>query len=164
MASKAVAEEAKALREALNRHIHLYHVLDAPEITDAEYDAMYDRLVALEEAHPDLVVADSPTQRVGAEPLAEFASVVHERPMLSLDKCTTDDEFRAWEERCRKLLGDVDAFRFACEPKIDGVAVSLIYRGGMLERAATRGDGQTGEDITANVRTIRAIPLQLRMH
>lgn len=156
------AREAAELRDRLDHHLHRYHVLDDPEITDAEYDALFDRLLAIEAAHPELVVPDSPTQRVGAEPSERFAEVRHEVPMLSLDKCNSIAELNAWEERCRRLLDEGDELRYYCEPKIDGVAVSLLYRDGALVRGATRGNGETGEDITANVRTIREIPLRLR--
>lgn len=153
--------EVAALREELNNHRHRYFVLDDPEISDAEYDALFDRLSHLEEAHPELVTPDSPTQRVGAAPSTQFAEVRHETPMLSLDKCTSTAELEAWEERCRRLLGPNDELSYFCEPKIDGVAVSLLYADGTLVRAATRGDGETGENITANVRTIPEIPLEL---
>lgn len=154
--------EAADLRERLDHHLYRYHVQDDPEITDAEYDALYDRLVAIETAYPELVVPDSPTQRVGAEPSERFAEVRHETPMLSLDKCSSIAELNAWEERCHRLLDEGDELRYFCEPKIDGVAVSLLYRDGTLVRGATRGNGDAGEDITANVRTIGAIPLKLR--
>ncbi|XOV82278.1 MAG: NAD-dependent DNA ligase LigA [bacterium] len=150
------------LREELNHHIHRYHVLDEPEISDGQYDALYDELVAIESAHPDWITADSPSQRVGAAPLAEFNQVRHDIPMLSLDKCTTADELRDWIERCKGLVDQPDAMRLSCEPKIDGVAVALNYEHGVLTLAATRGDGETGEDITANVRTIKSVPLRLR--
>ena len=153
--------EVAALREAVDYHRHRYFVLDDPEITDAEYDALYDRLSALEAAHPDLVTVDSPTQRLGAPPSAQFEEVRHETPMLSLDKCTSPSELAAWEERCRRLLDPDDELSYFCEPKIDGVAVGLLYAEGILVRAATRGDGDTGEDITANVRTISDVPLRL---
>lgn len=155
------AAEIAALRERIRYHLHRYHVLDDPELADGEYDALFDRLVALEEAYPEFVVADSPTQRVGAEPLPAFDSVAHELPMLSLDKCLSEDEFAEWEARCRARVDYEGDFEFTCEPKIDGVAVSLIYEDGVLVRGATRGDGQTGEDITANVRTVSAVPLRL---
>ncbi len=157
-----VGAEVDALREQIRHHLHRYHVLDDPEIADGEYDALLDRLIALEERHPELVEPDSPTQRVGAEPLSAFEAVVHELPMLSLDKCLAEDEFAEWEGRCRSRVDYEGDFDFTCEPKIDGVAVSLIYEHGVLVRGATRGDGQTGEDITANVRTVSAIPLRLR--
>ena len=156
------AREAAELRDRLNHHLYRYHVLDDPEIADVEYDALYDRLVAIETAHPDLVVPDSPTQRIGAEPSPRFAEVRHEIPMLSLDKCSSLDELNAWEDRCRRLLDEADELTYYCEPKVDGVAVSLLYRDRVLVRGATRGNGETGEDITANVRTIGAIPLKLR--
>ena len=153
--------EVAALREELNYHRHRYFVLDDPEIPDAEYDALFDRLVDLERSHPELVTPDSPTQRVGAAPSNQFDEVRHDTPMLSLDKCTSADELAAWEERCRRLLDPDDELSYFCEPKIDGVAVSLLYVDGVLARAATRGDGETGEDITANVRTIPDIPIRL---
>ncbi len=153
--------DIEALRGEINHHLHRYFVLDDPEISDTEYDALYDRLVALEEAHPELVTDDSPTRRVGAAPASKFVEIRHDTPMLSLDKCTSIEELTAWETRCRRLLDEGDELDYFCEPKIDGVAVSLLYRDGRLVRAATRGDGTTGEDITANVRTIRAVPLRL---
>lgn len=162
--------EVAALREELNYHRHRYFVLDDPEIPDAEYDALFDRLVDLERSHPGLVTPDSPTQRVGAAPSNQFDEVRHATPMLSLGKCTSADELAAWEEslarrlagqRGRRLLDPTDELSYFCEPKIDGVAVSLLYVDGVLARAATRGDGETGEDITANVRTIPDIPIRL---
>ncbi len=161
-APRSVRQEIDALREALAYHNYRYHVLDDPDVADGDYDVLFDRLSALEDQYPELVSADSPTQRVGAQPKAEFGSVEHESPMLSLDKCTTLDEVVAWDERCRSRLGRVAPLDYSCEPKIDGVAVSLHYARGELALAATRGDGTTGEDITANVRTIAAIPLRLR--
>lgn len=155
------ADEISALREQIRYHLHRYHVLDDPEIADGEYDALFDRLVALEERFPEFVVADSPTQRVGVEPSAAFDTVAHELPMLSLDKCLSEEEFAEWEARCRSRVDYEGDFEFACEPKIDGVAVSLMYEEGRLVRGATRGDGQAGEDITANVRTVPAVPLRL---
>ena len=154
--------EVTALRETLRYHNHRYHVLDDPEISDPDYDVLFDRLVELESNHPELIDANSPTQRVGAEPLPEFASVSHFQPMLSLDKCVSGEELNDWDARGRNRLERDQDLEFTCEPKIDGVAVSLQYRAGELVQAATRGDGQTGEDITANVRTIGAVPLELR--
>ena len=148
------------LRELIHYHNHRYHVLDDPEIADTEYDALFDELVALEQAHPELVTADSPTRRVGSEPLSAFAAVTHPVAMLSLEKVSAEDELAEWIGRCRARL-DEESIAFTCEPKIDGVAVALTYVGGRLVLAATRGDGQTGEDITANVRTIAAVPLRL---
>jgi DNA ligase (NAD+) len=154
-------EALERLRAQIHYHNYRYHVLDDPEIPDAEYDALFDRLRAIEAAHPEWIDPDSPSQRVGATPSAEFAPVTHAVPMLSLDKCTTAEELAAWEARCLARLGRVDPLDYVCEPKIDGVAVSLTYRHGSLRQGATRGDGQTGEDITANVRTIPSVPLKL---
>ncbi|MYD98032.1 MAG: NAD-dependent DNA ligase LigA, partial [Gammaproteobacteria bacterium] len=157
----AARREIDTLRKELNHHLHRYFVLDDPEISDSEYDALYDRLVTLEEAHPDLVTPDSPTQRVGAAASSKFVEIRHDTPMLSLDKCTSIEELTAWETRCRRLLDEGDEPDYFCEPKIDGVAVSLLYTDRVLVRAATRGDGETGEDITPNVRTIPEIPIEL---
>ena len=159
--SDAVQARLDGLRTLLDHHNYCYHVLDAPEIADAEYDALFDELIALEAAHPALVTPESPSQRVGASPLAEFAAVTHEVAMLSLEKTAAPTELRDWANRCGTRLGD-EPMAFCCEPKIDGVAVALTYEAGRLALAATRGDGQTGEDITANVRTIPAVPLRLR--
>jgi DNA ligase (NAD+) len=163
MTRKKIAVELRAdeLRELLRFHNHRYHVLDSPEIADTEYDALYDELVRLEALDPELVTADSPSQRVGATPIGQFRSVTHEVPMLSLDKCTTFDELKDWIERCRGRLEADEELQFACEPKIDGVAVALVYESGRLVLGATRGDGEIGEDITANVRTIGSVPLRL---
>ena len=161
-AAASRTEEAATLRAELAHHAHRYYVLDDPEIADAEYDALFDRLVALEAEHPQLVTPDSPTSRVGGDPLPKFQEVRHATPMLSLDKCVSLDELEAWQTRCRRLLDDDDEPTYFCEPKIDGVAVSLLYVDGLLRRGATRGNGETGEDITANVRTIGAVPLRLR--
>ncbi|MEM9743143.1 MAG: NAD-dependent DNA ligase LigA [Pseudomonadota bacterium] len=158
--STTPATQMQALVTQLRALAHRYYVLDDPAVTDAEYDALYDELTALEAAHPALVDPDSPTQRVGGAPLAGFTPVTHSRPMLSLDKSTTGDELKAWMARNSERL-DGATIRYACEPKIDGVAVALRYEQGRLVRAATRGDGTTGEDITANVRTIPAVPLVL---
>lgn len=150
------------LKDLLNYHLHRYHVLDSPEISDAEYDVLFDELVALEEAHPDWISPDSPSLRVGGRPLDQFDKVTHTVPMLSLDKCTTQEELSDWMVRCEGRVDLPQALEYSCEPKIDGVAVALIYEAGRLVLASTRGDGQTGEDITANVRTIGAIPLVLQ--
>ncbi|MXY05459.1 MAG: NAD-dependent DNA ligase LigA [Gammaproteobacteria bacterium] len=159
--SEGVQARLEALRTQLDHHNYCYHVLDAPEIADAEFDALFDELIALEAAHPALITPESPSQRVGAAPLAEFAAVTHEVAMLSLEKTATPTELEDWANRCRTRLGE-ESMAFCCEPKIDGVAVALVYADGQLALAATRGDGQTGEDITANVRTIGAVPLRLR--
>jgi DNA ligase (NAD+) len=156
-----VNERIRTLREQLNLHNHRYYVLDSPLIADAEYDALLRELRSLEEAHPELVTPDSPTQRVGAAPSPEFREVVHPQPMLSLANAFDDEELAAWHRRAAGLL-ETDAFSLVCEPKIDGLAVALIYERGHLVQAATRGDGTRGEDVTANVRTIASVPLVLQ--
>ena len=162
MSSSAdAAGEIERLREQIRHHNHRYYVLDDPLIPDSEYDRLLRRLQELEFAHPELVSADSPTQRVGAEPLGAFVAVRHEIPMLSLDNVFSEDELRAFDRRVRERLGDEASVDYCCEPKLDGVAVSLLYEHGVLVRAATRGDGTTGEDITANVRTIASVALRL---
>jgi DNA ligase (NAD+) len=157
---KKAAARAAALREQLNYHNYRYYVLDDPEIPDAEYDRLLRELQDLEAAHPDLVTTDSPTQRVGAEPQAEFGKVRREIPMLSLANAYNEEELADFDRRAREGL-EVETVEYNAEPKMDGVAVSLIYRDGVFAQGATRGDGTTGEDITANLRTIHAIPLRL---
>jgi DNA ligase (NAD+) len=154
-------QRIETLRDQVRHHDHRYHVLDSPELADAQYDMLVDELLALEAANPHLVSDDSPTQRVGAVPLSEFRSVTHEIPMMSLGKCTTNDELAEWVERCRGRLEADEQLHFVCEPKVDGVAVALVYEDGRLVLGATRGDGRSGEDITANVRTIDSVPLVL---
>ena len=149
------------LRELLRYHSHRYYTLDDPEITDAEYDALMRELRALEAEHPELVTPDSPSQRVGDEPLPEFARVEHPYPMTSLADAFDRSEVQDWVERVRRLLPDDTRLEFVAEPKIDGLAVALTYEQGVLVRGATRGDGVVGEDITANVRTVRNIPLRI---
>ncbi|HLM33069.1 MAG TPA: NAD-dependent DNA ligase LigA, partial [Gaiellaceae bacterium] len=151
------------LRRELDHHLHRYHVLDDPEISDAEYDRLYDELVALEAANPELVTSDSPTQRVGAPPSDKFVKVDHLAPMGSLEKVTTGDALRKWADDIRKRLDSDEPVAYVIEPKIDGSAVSLVYEEGRFVRGATRGDGFRGEEITVNLRTIRSIPLSLRM-
>lgn len=159
------AGEIAALRAELDEHLHRYHVLDQPTISDAVYDQLYQRLVALEQRHPDLITADSPTQRVGAKPLDAFSEVTHRLPMLSLGNAFSDDEIAAFDKRCRALLegavGD-EQLEYACEPKFDGLAISLTYVDGLFVQGATRGDGTTGEDVTQNLKTVRSIPLRVR--
>ena len=150
------------LREQLNRHSYLYYVLDSPEIPDSEYDRLYRELQDLERRYPDLVTPDSPTQRVGEKPLAAFSQVTHRVPMLSLDNVFSEDELKAFFRRIHDRLAVEGELDFNAEPKLDGLAVSLIYENGLLVQAATRGDGATGEEVTQNVRTIHAIPLKLR--
>ncbi|MBK4785051.1 MAG: NAD-dependent DNA ligase LigA [Pantoea sp. Pent] len=157
----SVQEQITALRTTLRHHEYLYHVMDTPEIPDAEYDRLMRELRELERAHPDLITPDSPTQRVGAAPLATFEQVRHELPMLSLDNTFDEAGFLAFNKRVQDRLKSTDDLTYCCELKLDGLAVSLLYENGLLVRAATRGDGTTGENITANVRTIHAIPLRL---
>ena len=159
--SDELSSRAQKLRSLLRHHSHLYHTLDRPEITDAEYDALMRELISLEERHPELITPDSPTQRVGAEPLPEFAKVEHPYPMTTLADAFSAEEVRAWLERVLRLLPDEARLEFVVEPKIDGLAVALTYQDGLLVRGATRGNGIVGEDITANVRTVRNIPLRI---
>lgn len=149
------------LREELNRHNYLYYVLDQPEISDAEYDRLYRELVALEEQYPDLITADSPTQRVGGEPAAGFRSTRHRVPLLSLNNAFSEQELRDFDQRIKRAAGLEDP-AYVAELKIDGLTVALTYEDGVLVQGATRGDGVTGEEITANIKTIRTIPLRLR--
>ena len=160
----SLLQQIDTLRQDLRRYEYEYHVLDNPTIPDAEYDRLFHQLKALEAAHPELITADSPTQRVGAKPLSGFAQIRHEIPMLSLDNAFSDEEFYAFVKRIEdRLISLPEPLTFCCEPKLDGLAVSILYVNGVLTQAATRGDGTTGEDITANIRTIRNIPLQLLM-
>ena len=160
----SLQKQIDTLRHDLRRYEYEYHVLDNPTIPDAEYDRLFHQLKALEAAHPELITADSPTQRVGAKPLSGFAQIRHEIPMLSLDNAFSDEEFYAFVKRIEdRLIRLPEPLTFCCEPKLDGLAVSILYVNGVLTQAATRGDGTTGEDITANIRTIRNIPLQLLM-
>ena len=161
MADDSITQRARELREQLHRHNYQYHALDAPTIADAEYDALFRELQTLEEAHPELADLASPTQRVGAAPAPQFAEVTHPQPMLSLGNAFDEEEFAAWRKRAAGLL-ERDDFAVVCEPKIDGLAIALTYEHGALTRAATRGDGLRGEDVTLNVRTIRSVPLVLQ--
>lgn len=157
---KSPSARVEELRAEIRRHERLYYVEDRPEITDAEYDGLVKELQALEEAHPELVTPDSPTQRVGGAPVSDLPNVRHEIPLLSLDNAYDREELAAWVTRTTDRL-DGKTPEFVCELKIDGLSVSLIYEEGRLLRAATRGDGTTGEDVTPNVKTIRAVPLRL---
>src|SRR5664279_1574385 len=150
---------AAELREKIGKHARLYYVEDRPELADAEYDGLVRELISLEEAHPELVTPDSPTQRVGGTPVGELPNVRHEIPLLSLENAYTPEELKAWADRVVDRLGRTPAF--VCELKIDGLSISLVYEGGRLVRAATRGDGTTGEDVTPNVRTIHVVPTVL---
>lgn len=165
-AGRGERDRAEALRAKIRRANYLYYALDAPEISDAEYDALMRELRALEEKYPDLVTADSPTQRVGTEPVTLFAPFPHRVAMLSLENAFTTAELRAWEDRLRRLLGAGTAttIEYVCELKIDGLSVSLLYEDGRFVKGGTRGDGAVGEDVTANLRTIPAVPLRLHDH
>ncbi len=161
MADQATRQRVDVLRRELNDHNYRYYVLDDPTIPDAEYDRLLSELETLEEKHPDLVTSDSPTQRVGAAPAAGFETVAHQVPMLSLANAFADDDVREFDRRIREQL-DREVIEYAAEPKLDGVAIALRYERGELVLGATRGDGRSGENVTSNVRTIRAIPLRLR--
>ncbi|PWG63498.1 NAD-dependent DNA ligase LigA [Sediminicurvatus halobius] len=158
--SKDPAARAAELREAIEYHNHRYYVLDDPAISDADYDALLRELQAIEAEHPELVTPDSPTQRVGSAPLESFGEAPHEQPMLSLDNAFDEDELAEFDRRVREGLGR-DAVDYVAEPKLDGLSVNLRYEHGRLVRAGTRGDGRVGEDISANIRTIRSVPLRL---
>ncbi len=163
--SEDMSKKISSLREQINEHNYRYYVLDDPNVPDAEYDRLMRELQALELSHPDLITADSPTQRVGAEPSGAFSEVTHEIPMLSLGNAFDDEEVTNFDRRVRERL-DVESIandiEYVAEPKLDGLAISLMYENGKLIRAATRGDGTRGEDVTSNIRTIKAIPLHLR--
>ena len=161
----APARRAEKFRAELRRHEHLYYVLDAPEITDAEYDALMNELKRIEAAHPELLTPDSPTQRVGGKPAEGFKKVRHSRPMLSLDNAYSAEELAAWDPRVRELAGSLPV-EYMAELKLDGLSVALHYEaakdgGARLATGITRGDGQTGEDVTSNIRTIRSVPLSI---
>ena len=159
-------QEIETLREELRHHEHLYYVMDAPVLTDAQYDALMNRLKALEAEHPELITTDSPTQRVGGKPKDGFAKLAHSRPMLSLDNAYNEEELRAWDLRVRDALPSSETVQYVCELKLDGLSLALHYIPGphgssQLEKGVTRGDGTIGEDVTTNVRTIRSIPLSI---
>jgi len=154
-------ERAQTLRTQLNRWLYEYHVLDDPSVDDAAYDRAFDELVALEEADPELVTPDSPTQRVGAPASSRFQKVRHLTAMGSLEKVTDDDAILKWADDVRKRIDNDDPVAYVLEPKIDGLAINLTYEDGLFVRGATRGDGEVGEDVTANLRTIPSIPMRL---
>ena len=160
-------QRAAELRKQIGYHNYRYYALDDPEIEDDVYDALLDELRAIEAEHPELVTPDSPTQRVGGEPVSELAKVRHEIPMLSLANARSEEELRAWVTRMRAHLAregiDDPRFEFVAEPKIDGLAISLIYRDGIFERGATRGNGEVGEDVSHNLKTMPSVPLRLEM-
>jgi DNA ligase (NAD+) len=161
MPKKEARKRAEALRDKLNRHNHLYYVRDDPEITDAEYDRLKKRLEEIESEYPDLITKDSPTQRVGAEPKSTMGTVQHEVPMLSLRAVQTEEEFRHFLDTVKKQL-DRETVELVAEPKFDGLSIELVYESGSLTTAGTRGNGETGEDVLANIKTIPEIPLRLR--
>ncbi|MBL4827806.1 MAG: NAD-dependent DNA ligase LigA [Spongiibacteraceae bacterium] len=158
---RSIQQQLAELRVTINKHNYQYYALDDPSIPDAEYDRLINQLKQIETAHPELITEDSPSQRVGALPLDKFNQVQHEVPMLSLDNVFDAEGMRDFDQRVRGLLDNVETVQYVCEPKLDGIAVSLLYREGVLIRGATRGDGRVGEDITLNVRTIPSIPLRL---
>ena len=162
MSDQTVIAQLKALREKINDYNYQYYVLDDPSVPDSEYDRQMQALQALEAEHPELITPDSPSQKVGGEPLGAFEQVTHEVPMLSLDNAFEEADLKAFEKRLLDRLKADNKLAFSCEPKLDGLAVSILYENGVLVRAATRGDGQVGENITANVRTIANVPLKLR--
>ena len=161
MVDKNIQQRIDTLREEINSHNYSYYVLDNPEVPDSEYDRLLNELSDIEQQHPELITTDSPTQRVGATPLDSFAEVQHEVPMLSLGNAFSNQDMNDFDRRVREGV-EKDDIEYAAEPKLDGLAISLLYENGVLIRAATRGDGRTGEDVTLNIRTIDAIPLKLR--
>jgi len=161
MEAQAAREAVEQLRQQIHYHNYRYHILDDPEITDAEYDQRMRQLQELEQQFPELITPDSPTQRVGAQPVEEFGTILHSVPMLSLDNAFTPQEVREFDERVKRLLGTTDAIAYVAELKVDGVAVELVYQDGVLIQGSTRGDGIRGEDVTENLRTVRTIPLRL---
>src|SRR5260370_30021790 len=158
---KKVSEEIEELRDTLRRHEHLYYVVDKPDISDAEYDGMLRRLRQLETKHPELIVPDSPTQRVGGTPREGFVKVAHSSPMLSLDNALNETEMREFDRRVRDLLRG-EPYEYVAELKLDGLSMAAHYRDGRMHQAVTRGDGRVGEDVTENARTIRTLPLRTK--
>src|SRR5258707_14627534 len=158
--NKDLGKKIGSLREKIRHHEYLYYVLDQPEIGDTEFDQLMQQLKDLEAEHPALITPDSPTQRVGGKPREGFVKVRHSSPMLSLDNTYSEEELRAWERRVHELSGrkEVD---YACELKLDGMSLALVYEDGHLVRGITRGDGMVGEDVTLNVRTVRSVPLSI---
>jgi DNA ligase (NAD+) len=160
MSSPAIEKKIEALREKIRHHEYRYYVLDRPEISDAEFDALMNELKRLEAEHPKLITPDSPTQRVGGKPREGFVKAKHSSPMLSLDNAYSEEELRDWERRVHELSGRTD-LEYMCELKLDGMSLALVYSDGRLERGITRGDGSVGEDVTLNVRTVRSVPLSV---
>src|SRR5229473_4928246 len=160
--TKDLEKKIESLREKIRHHEYLYYVLDHPEISDAEFDELMQQLKDLEADHPELITADSPTQRVGGKPREGFVKVAHSTPMLSLDNAYSEEELRNWERRVHELSGRND-IEYVCELKLDGMSLALRYEGGKLVGGITRGDGSTGEDVTSNVRTVRSVPLSVSL-
>jgi DNA ligase (NAD+) len=160
MVTTDIQARVAALREEIRRHDYLYYVQAKPEISDSTYDRLFRELAELEQAHPELVTVDSPTQRVGAPPLDALTKVRHEQAMLSLDSLVDESDVLAFDQRMKRELG-VPSVGYTAEPKFDGLSVELLYERGLFTRGATRGDGVTGEDVTVTLKTIRALPLQL---
>lgn len=161
MVDHLIIKKLNELKQTIEQHNYSYYVLDAPQIPDAEYDRLLRELQTLETQYPELITADSPTQRVGGTPVSAFAQIKHETPMLSLENSFTREETQAFARRIQEKLKDTNPINFVCEPKLDGLAISLTYENGYLTKAATRGDGTVGEDITTNIRTIKSVPLRL---
>src|SRR6202140_346520 len=157
---QSVQDAIESPRDEIRRHEYRYYVLDDPEISDAEFDRLMNELKRLEAAHPELIMPDSPTQRVGGKPREGFVKVAHSVPMLSLDNAYSEEELRNWERRVHELSGRKD-IEYVCELKLDGMSLALRYEDGRLVRGITRGDGIVGEDVTLNVRTVRSIPLSI---
>src|ERR1700678_1667133 len=162
MAKKGHTARALELRTLLDHYNYRYHALDDPEVPDAEYDKLMLELRALETQHPELLTPDSPTQRVGAAPVAAFGTVKHRLAMLSLDNAFSEEEVSDFDRRVRERLDREAPVRYSAEPKLDGLAISARYEKGVFVQGATRGDGETGEDITHNLKTIKALPMRLR--
>src|SRR6516165_5624389 len=158
----AARERAEELRQVINHHNYKYYVEDKPEISDREFDRLLDELKKIEETYPDLVTPDSPTQRVGGQPIEGFVAVRHRVPMLSIDNTYNAEELREFDKRVRKGLAKGEAVTYVVEPKIDGVAMSMTYEDGVFTVGATRGNGEEGDDVTHNLRTINGLPLRLR--
>src|SRR6202453_820137 len=158
--NRGVEKKIEALREKIRHHEYLYYVQDQPEIGDSEFDRLMQQLKDLEAKHPNLITADSPSQRVGGKPREGFVKVPHSSPMLSLDNTYNEDELRDWERRVHELSGRTEV-DYVCELKLDGMSLALIYEEGKLVRGITRGDGSVGEDVTLNVRTVRSVPLSI---
>src|SRR5580658_6818045 len=161
-AKRGAARRAAQLRELLDRYNYRYHALDDPEVPDAEYDRLMVELRGIETEYPELLTPDSPTQRVGAAPVAAFGAVRHRIPMLSLDNAFSEEDVRDFDRRIRERLPQAGSIRYSAEPKLDGLAISAVYEDGAFVRGATRGDGETGEDVTQNLKTLAALPLKLR--